>query len=94
VPWTQQIAGAHQLGADRVGEQDLARQDAVEHEQPEMPPIGIRQLCSVPWATPDRAHTDLQVGAGPRDSLVWEQPAQVGIEIQQRYDGQARLHPV
>ena len=64
LPRAEQVAGAEQLGADVVGDDQLARDHALEHEQPDVVGARAREAGDVPRpdAEPVRAHEQLALG--------------------------------
>jgi hypothetical protein len=62
LPRAQDIAAAHELDARGVGEQDLARDHAVEHQQSEVLRARRRELIRVPHAASDEGHPDAELG--------------------------------
>ena len=88
IPRAQQVAGAHELGARAPGHRDLARQQPLEHEQPERRD-GRRSVHSCsgrPGPRTDRDHARQQAAAGVVELVGGQALAELGVGIEDRGD--------
>ena len=81
-PRAHDVAGAQQLGADRVGHEDLACEHAVEHQQADVVGAGAREPQGVPWPFVERVHDDLEIALRGGEPIALEQLAELGVEVQ------------
>lgn len=77
-------AQAYELDARGVGEQDLARDHAVEHQQSEVLRARRREPIRVPHAASDEGHPDGELGTRFANPLGRYQPSEVESEVEQR----------
>jgi hypothetical protein len=83
LPRAYEVARAQQLRADVIGDHQLARKDAVEHQQADVVGAGPGQPLHVPRADrePVRPYDQLALGIGP--AAAGQQRAELGIRLEQ-----------
>jgi hypothetical protein len=83
-PGPKEVSGTEQLGADGVLEHDLACDDAVDHQQPDILAADRRQPVSRPLASRqlEDAHHELCPRLG--EAVEIQRCAELRVEIEQR----------
>ena len=83
LPRPEHVAGAQQLRAHRVRDQDLAAQRAVDHEQSDVLRTDAREAGRGPLADRERVHVHGQLPCRLQ-SLGRQKGPELGVEIQER----------
>ena len=84
LPRADQVAGAEQLGAHVVGDDQLAGDHALEHEQADVVGARARQPRHVPRADAQAVGAHEQPALGVGAARLGEQPAEIGVGLEQR----------
>ena len=91
MPGPEDVPGPQQLGADRVAEHDLTREDALGDQQPEVRRIGVGQAAAVPLADCEGRDPHTKLALGRLAAIRREELPEVGIELQQAAARDPRL---
>ena len=85
LPRAQEVAGAEQLGADVVGDDHLARDDALEQQQADV--VGARALEArdVPHAHAQPVHAHDELALGLRAAGPVSRPAEIRVLLEQAH---------
>ena len=90
-PRAHHVAGAEQLGADRVRDDDLARDDPVEQEQPDVLRVGGGHAGRGQGPGGEAVDLHLQLGARLLMARFRDQCAELFVELEERV-GATRCH--